>query len=37
MAFLVNVDNGDTFTDVCIRDGARVVHAKSVTTPPDLA
>lgn len=36
MGFLVNIDNGGTFTDVCISDGARVVHAKSITTPHDL-
>ncbi len=36
MGFLVNIDNGGTFTDVCISDGARMVHAKSVTTPHDL-
>ena len=36
MGFLVNIDNGGTFTDVCITDGNRVVHAKSTTTPHDL-
>lgn len=36
MGFLVNIDNGGTFTDVCISDGARLVHAKSITTPHDL-
>ncbi|MCA8966409.1 MAG: hydantoinase/oxoprolinase family protein [Planctomycetes bacterium] len=36
MAILVNIDNGGTFTDVCISDGDRVVHAKSPTTPHDL-
>jgi N-methylhydantoinase A len=36
MGILVNIDNGGTFTDVCIRDGERVVHAKSPTTPHDL-
>ncbi|MGD9601148.1 MAG: hydantoinase/oxoprolinase family protein [Gammaproteobacteria bacterium] len=36
MGFLVNIDNGGTFTDVCISDGTRMVHAKSTTTPHDL-
>ncbi|MSR14204.1 MAG: hydantoinase/oxoprolinase family protein [Gammaproteobacteria bacterium] len=36
MGFLVNIDNGGTFTDVCISDGTRLVHAKSITTPHDL-
>lgn len=36
MGLLVNIDNGGTFTDVCIRDGDNVVHAKSPTTPHDL-
>ena len=36
MGILVNIDNGGTFTDVCISDGQRVVHAKSATTPHDL-
>ena len=36
MGILVNIDNGGTFTDVCISDGDRVVHAKATTTPHDL-
>lgn len=36
MGILVNIDNGGTFTDVCISDGNKVVHAKSPTTPHDL-
>ncbi|MFT4580486.1 MAG: N-methylhydantoinase A [Gammaproteobacteria bacterium] len=36
MGILVNIDNGGTFTDVCISDGARLVHAKSPTTAHDL-
>lgn len=36
MGILVNIDNGGTFTDVCISDGATVVHAKSPTTAHDL-
>jgi N-methylhydantoinase A/oxoprolinase/acetone carboxylase beta subunit len=36
MGLLVNIDNGGTFTDVCISDGQRVLHAKSPTTAHDL-
>ncbi len=36
MGILVNIDNGGTFTDVCISDGDKIVHAKSTTTPHDL-
>jgi len=36
MGFLVNIDNGGTFTDACVSDGTRVVHAKAPTTPHDL-
>ncbi|MBI4695147.1 MAG: hydantoinase/oxoprolinase family protein [Gammaproteobacteria bacterium] len=36
MGFLVNIDNGGTFTDVCISSGGKVVHAKAITTPHDL-
>lgn len=36
MGILVNVDNGGTFTDVCVTDGDRVYHAKTPTTPHDL-
>ena len=36
MGILVNIDNGGTFTDVCISDGGKVVHAKTATTPHDL-
>ena len=36
MGLLVNIDNGGTFTDACIADGQRVVHAKSPTTAHDL-
>ncbi len=36
MGILVNLDNGGTFTDVCISDGRRIAHAKSPTTPHDL-
>jgi N-methylhydantoinase A/oxoprolinase/acetone carboxylase beta subunit len=36
MGILVNVDNGGTFTDVCVSNGDHVVHAKTATTPHDL-
>ena len=36
MGFLVNIDNGGTFTDVCISNGGKIVHAKAITTPHDL-
>ncbi len=36
MGILVNIDNGGTFTDVCISDGDRIVYAKSPTTAHDL-
>lgn len=37
MGLLVNIDNGGTFTDACVSDGERVVHAKTPTTPHDLS
>lgn len=36
MGILVNIDNGGTFTDVCISDDKHVAYAKSPTTPHDL-
>jgi N-methylhydantoinase A/oxoprolinase/acetone carboxylase beta subunit len=36
MALLVSIDNGGTLTDACGFDGARVYHAKTLTTPHDL-
>lgn len=36
MGLLINIDNGGTFTDVCVADEDRVYHAKSSTTPHDL-
>ncbi len=36
MELLINIDNGGTFTDVCVFDGANVHHGKSPTTPHDL-
>ncbi len=36
MGLLVNIDNGGTFTDVCVRSDTTVIHSKSPTTPFDL-
>jgi N-methylhydantoinase A/oxoprolinase/acetone carboxylase beta subunit len=36
VGLLVSIDNGGTLTDVCATDGARTVHAKTLTTPHDL-
>lgn len=36
MSFLINIDNGGTFTDVCVIDGSIVYSAKTLTTPYDL-
>lgn len=36
MGLLINIDNGGTFTDVCVADSTRIFHAKSTTTPHDL-
>ena len=33
MGILVNIDNGGTFTDVCISDGNKVVHATLPSKP----
>jgi len=34
---LINIDNGGTLTDICIIDGATVLHTKTLTTPYDLS
>jgi len=34
---LINIDNGGTFTDICVVEGARVLRTKTVTTPYDLS
>ncbi|MGB5372995.1 MAG: hydantoinase/oxoprolinase family protein [Polyangiales bacterium] len=34
---LINIDNGGTFTDVCVIDGEKVFRAKTPTTPFDLS
>ena len=36
MSLLINVDNGGTFTDICILSETDVVRAKALTTPYDL-
>lgn len=37
MALSITIDNGGTFTDVCVTDGNRVIHKKTLTTPYDLS
>jgi len=34
---LVSIDNGGTFTDICLVREGRIFHGKSLTTPYDLA
>jgi N-methylhydantoinase A/oxoprolinase/acetone carboxylase beta subunit len=34
---LINIDNGSTLTDVCVVDGAALLHVKVLTTPHDLS
>jgi N-methylhydantoinase A/oxoprolinase/acetone carboxylase beta subunit len=34
---LISIDNGGTFTDVCVISGERALHAKTLTTPHDLS
>lgn len=34
---LINIDNGGTFTDVCVIHGSKVLRAKTPTTPFDLS
>lgn len=36
MGFLINIDNGGTFTDLCLIDEGNVIQAKTLTTPYDL-
>ncbi|QSB49927.1 hydantoinase/oxoprolinase family protein [Parageobacillus toebii] len=36
MGILINIDNGGTFTDVCLVAGEQVVRTKTLTTPYDL-
>lgn len=37
MGNLVSIDNGGTFTDICLVREGRIFHGKSLTTPYDLA
>lgn len=37
MGRLINIDNGGTLTDICVIDGHRVFHTKTLTTPYDLS
>ncbi|MCX7169296.1 MAG: hypothetical protein NTY41_03135 [Proteobacteria bacterium] len=37
MGMLINIDNGGTLTDICVIDGERVLHTKTLTTPYDLS
>lgn len=37
MGLLINIDNGGTLTDICVIDGAKVHHTKTITTPYDLS
>ncbi len=37
MGKLINIDNGGTLTDICVIDGERVLHTKTLTTPYDLS
>lgn len=36
MAHLVSIDNGGTFTDLCVIGDAGLIHSKVLTTPYDL-
>ena len=36
MGLLISIDNGGTLTDACVISGAKVFHAKTLTTPHDL-
>jgi N-methylhydantoinase A len=37
MGMLISIDNGGTLTDACVINGEQVFHAKTLTTPHDLA
>ena len=37
MGKLINIDNGGTLTDICVIDGNKVLHTKTLTTPYDLS
>jgi hypothetical protein len=34
---LINIDNGGTFTDICVVNGEQVSYTKTITTPFDLS
>jgi N-methylhydantoinase A/oxoprolinase/acetone carboxylase beta subunit len=34
---VINIDNGGTFTDICVVAGGRVSYTKTLTTPFDLS
>lgn len=36
MGLLINIDNGGTFTDLCLIDEGKVIQTKTLTTPYDL-
>jgi N-methylhydantoinase A len=36
MGIQINIDNGGTLSDACVIYGAKVFHAKTLTTPHDL-
>src|SRR5438067_12411183 len=36
MAHLVSIDNGGTFTDICVIGDAGLIHSQVLTTPYDL-
>lgn len=36
MSLLITIDNGGTFTDICLIDNERAVSTKTLTTPYDL-
>jgi N-methylhydantoinase A/oxoprolinase/acetone carboxylase beta subunit len=37
MGKLINIDNGDTLTDIWVLDGDNSYHTKTITTPYDLS
>jgi hypothetical protein len=34
---LINIDDGSTFTDICVVNGEQVSYTKTITTPFDLS
>jgi len=37
MGRLITIDNGGTFTDICVIEGGNAWHTKTLTTPHDLS